>query len=484
MADMNHQTLLLSAVFVPLLGSFLVPWAGRLSLRLRNWLSLGLIAAPFLISLKLIGPVLSQGAVAVSYPAVFGFNLSLAADGLAVFMACVSSLISTVVVFYSFSYISHYENQNEYYCMVVLFLGAMMGLVFSANLIWLYLFWEITAIASWRLIGFFREKYQVERADKAFLVTAFGALAMLIGFVMIASQVGSFELAAIKDFFKVNTLPGVAVGLILLGILSKSATLPFHTWLPDAGVAPSPVTALLHAAVLVKIGVYVFARLFIATLPLDIFWQTAVPIIAGISMLVSGAAAMLETDLKRIIAYSTVSQIGFIFFALAIGNVMGVAGGLLYILMHGLAKGGLFLCAGIIEQNTKTKDITKMGGLISAMPVTAVSFLFCAFSVMGIPPFGGFFSKYMVFAGGIQSGHLWITAMFLFGAFLTILYLFRVFHLVFLGEAQIAGVKEKSPGMAASVAVLAGLSLLAGILISYPADLVQKIVGQMLGVAL
>jgi len=478
---MNYNNLLLSAIFVPILGAFLLPLAGKLSSRLRNWLALAFIATPFLISLKMIAPVLAHQAISVSYPLVFGFNFGFVADGLAVFMACVSSLISTIVVFYSFGYISHYENQNEYYVMVVLFLGAMMGLVFASNLIWLYLFWEITAIASWRLIGFFREKIHVVRADKAFLVTAFGALAMLVGFVMISQQAGSFDLPVLKEFFKTNILSSVAVSLILLGILSKSATLPFHTWLPDAGVAPSPVTALLHAAVLVKIGVYVFARLFIATFSLDAFWHVVVPIIAGVSMLVSGAAALIETDLKRIIAYSTISQIGFIFFGLAIGNELGVAGGLLYIFMHGLAKGGLFLCAGIIEQNTKTKDITKMGGLIATMPVTAVSFLFCAFSVMGIPPFGGFFSKYMVFSAGIQSGHLWITTAFLLGAFLTILYLFRMFHLVFLGDAQIAGAKEGSLVMVLSVAMLAGLSLLAGIFISYPANFVKVIVAQMLG---
>ncbi|MCX5681374.1 MAG: proton-conducting transporter membrane subunit, partial [Candidatus Omnitrophica bacterium] len=212
--------------------------ADRISSRLRNWLALGLIATPLFISLMMIPTVWSGQTIVASHSLVMGLNFVFIADGLAVFMACVSSLISTVVVFYSFGYISHYDNQNEYYTMVVLFLGAMMGLVFSANLIWLYLFWEITAIASWRLIGFFREKAHVVRADKAFLMTAFGAFAMLIGFVMIYQQTGSFDLLVIKKALGANALSSVAVGLILVGILSKSATLPFHTWLPDAGVAP------------------------------------------------------------------------------------------------------------------------------------------------------------------------------------------------------------------------------------------------------
>jgi formate hydrogenlyase subunit 3/multisubunit Na+/H+ antiporter MnhD subunit len=191
---------------------------------------------------------------------------------------------------------------------------------------------------------------------------------------------------------------------------------------------------------------------------------------------------MIDTDLKRIIAYSTVSQIGFIFLGLAIGTELGVVGGLLYILMHGLAKGGLFLCAGIVEQNTKTKDITRLGGLIKTMPVTAIAFLFCAFSVMGIPPFGGFFSKYMVMTSSVQAGNLWIMFTFLLGAFLTIIYLYRVFNMVFLGDARTAPVREGSPVMVISVALLAVLSLAAGFLIAWPNQLALSAIQQLPGI--
>jgi NADH:ubiquinone oxidoreductase subunit 5 (subunit L)/multisubunit Na+/H+ antiporter MnhA subunit len=430
----------------------------------------------------LIPQVMSGGRIIFFRAMPLGFNLALTADMLAVFMAFVSSLVGAIIVLYSFDYISHYPNQNEYYLMVTLFLGSMMGIVFSSNLIYLYLFWEITAIASWRLIGFFREPKHVLRADKAFLVTVFGSLVMLLGFIMIFQQTGSFDLAVIKDALKKNPVPDLVVLLILFGILSKSATLPFHTWLPDAGVAPSPVTALLHAAVLVKIGVYVFARLFVATFTVGQIWHVIVPWVAASSALVSAGAAIIETDMKRIIAYSTVSQIGFIFLGFAIGSPIGVAGALLYILMHGMAKGGLFLCAGIVEQNAKTKDISEMGGFISKMPVTAVAFLACAFSVMGIPPFGGFFSKFMVMASAANSGQEWLTAAFLFGAMLTIIYLFRIFNKIFLGSLKGSPAKEGSPVMVFSVAALAILSLLAGICINYPALFSQSAVKQMLGI--
>lgn len=479
---MRPESMLLAAVLVPSLGAFILPLAGRYSLRLRNLLSLGFIMTSLVCSLRLIPLVLSGRNIVVSMPIAAGISCCFIADSLAIFVAAFSSLISSIIVIYSFGYISHYENQNEYYSMVVLFFGAMMGLVFSGNLILLYVFWEITAITSWRLIGFFRERSHVVRADKAFLVTVFGAVAMLLGFISIYQQTGSFDLAAIGSSFKTSPVSNLTVALILAGILSKSATLPFHTWLPDAGVAPSPVTALLHAAILVKIGVYVFARLFIATFTVPEFWHTAVPIIAALSALISAGAALMETDLKRIIAYSTVSQIGFIFFGLAVGNGMAVAGGLLFILMHGIAKAGLFLCAGIVEQNTKIKDITKLGGLINSMPITALSFMFCAFSVMGIPPFGGFFSKYMVFQGAMSGRQLFIGFVFLACAALTILYLFRVFNLVFLGEPQSTRAKEGSPVMVFSVAALAALSLFSGILVNYPFRFLQAVITNLPGI--
>jgi NADH:ubiquinone oxidoreductase subunit 5 (subunit L)/multisubunit Na+/H+ antiporter MnhA subunit len=390
-------------------------------------------------------------------------------------MGIVSAFIGAVIIFYSFGYISHYKNQNEYYLMVVLFIGSMMGIVYSTNLIFIYLFWEIAAISCWRLIGFFREKDHVIKADKAFLVTVFGALVMLIGFILIYFQTGTFDLVKMKG----TRIPDLAVFLILFGIFSKSATLPLHTWLPDAGVAPSPVTSLLHAAVLVKIGVYVFARLFLVTFEVSYIWHTIIPVIAAASALVSAGAALIETDLKRLIAYSTISQLAFIFLGLSTGSVIGAAGALLYILMHGLAKGGLFLCAGIVEQNTKTRDITKLGGLMSTMPVTAITFAICAFSVMGIPPLGGFFSKLMVIRGAVDAGELWIALIFVIGAVLTIIYLLRVFVMVFLGDNKYPDVREGSFTMIFSVIVLAVLSILGGIMINFPADFVNTISKQM-----
>jgi NADH:ubiquinone oxidoreductase subunit 5 (subunit L)/multisubunit Na+/H+ antiporter MnhA subunit len=440
-----------------------------------------MVITSLVCSLALVPDAAAGNTITFQVPGALGISFTLTADALAVFMAVVSSLVGALIMLFSLDYISHYENQNEYYLMAVLFLGSMMGLVFSANLIFLYVFWEITGIASWRLIGFYRGKADVLKADKAFLVTAFGALVMLVGILAAYGQTGSFELSAMKG----TVLPWTVSTLLLVGMLSKSATLPFHTWLPDAGVAPSPVTALLHAAVLVKIGVYVFARLFLSTFPLEAQLRIVVIVIAAASALVSAGAALVETDIKRIVAYSTVSQIAFIFLGLSTGNALGAAGALLYILMHGLAKAGLFLSAGIIEQNAGTKDITKLGGLLRTMPVTAVSFLFCAFSVMGIPPLGGFIAKYMVISSAIGGGQLALGAVFMAGAVLTILYLFRLFSRVFLGEARGGGAPavERSRLMVTCVAILAALSLAGGVLAGWPTQLATIAALQMPGVS-
>ena len=477
---MSKDTVLVLIVLVPVFGSLLLPLVGRLSANLRNYAALALVLVSFFGSLSLLSAVGTD----VVNAGFNGFNLFYA-DRLAVFMALVSSFIGAIIVLYSFGYISHYEHQNEYYFMAVLFLGSMMGLVYSRNLLMIYLFWEITAFACWRLIGFFRDRTVVWKANKAFLITVTGALTMLMGFIFIYGQTGSFDLLVSKHFLSGQPISSLAVCLILFGLLSKSATVPLHSWLPDAGVAPSPVTALLHAAVLVKIGCYVYARLFVATFHVDVMWHVIVPCIAGFSAIVSAGAAIVETDIKRIIAYSTISQLGFIILGLAIGTPLGVAGALIYILMHGLSKGGLFLCAGIVEQRTHIKDVNKLGGLIEVMPMTAAAFVVCAFSIMGIPPLGGFFGKYMVIAGTVNSGHIWVAATFVFGAILTMIYLFRVFRLVFLGSTNLTGnlssFKEGSSVMVFSVVLLAVLSLAGGVFFNYPSDFVMATVQQMMG---
>jgi NADH-quinone oxidoreductase subunit L len=201
-----------------------------------------------------------------------------------------------------------------------------------------------------------------------------------------------------------------------------------------------------------------------------------------LSSLIAAGAAFIETDIKRILALSTVSQIGYIFLGFSSMSPAGVGGATLFILMHGISKAGLFLCAGIIEHGTHKRDIRELGGLYRTMPFTAVSFFFCALSTIGIPPFGGFFSKFLVILGTAEAGFTTVAALALFIAIMTIFYLFRLFHAIFLGEEKSAG-HEGSPVMVGVVVLLAAASLLSGLFVKYPMNVVNAAVAGILGVA-
>jgi len=460
---MSYDILLLLIVLVPVLLSTTLPAVAKFSVSIRNFAALLLMLVPMVFLCILLPEVISGNTVKYVFEFPLGINFILQADIFATFTALASVLVSTVILIYSFEYIKHYENQNEYYFIVVLFLGSMMGIIFSANLIFIYIFWEMTALASWRLIGFFREKEYVRRANKAFLLTAAGALFMLVGFLIIAETAGSFDLDIIANAGITGGIVDLAIIFILIGIFTKSATFPLHSWLADAGIAPSPVTALLHAAVLVKIGVYVYGRLFsFVIIPSDSL-RTAILVVIAVSAFVSGGIAFVEKDIKRVIAFSTISQLAFIFLGFVSGGKVAFAGAMLFILIHGLAKAGLFLCAGIIEHKVHTKELDKMGGLLKYMPFTAVAFACCALSVMGIPPFAGFFSKFLVIIGSVMDGNVFTGFAFIICAAFTVLYIVRLFTKIFLGEERgdfklLPKEKVFSP-MVFSVIILAVLSL-------------------------
>jgi len=404
------------------------------------------------------------------------FNLNFICDGLSIFMAVVSTSIGILVGIYSIGYMRDWKHKLEYYFLITLFILSMIGLVFSGNLVLMYIFWEITAICSWRLIGFSREEEHLKRADKAFIITYFGSVLMLVGFAIIYSQYNTLDLNNLKNK-PIATLPMI---LLLLGMFAKSAQLPLQIWLPDAGVAPTPVTALLHAAVLVKIGVYAFVRIFNFTFmfPQDTGILNIIISVVIISILASAGAALVENDIKRILAYSTISQIGYILLGFLMNNAMGIIGGLFFILTHGIGKAGLFLSAGVVESNTHIKDIRKLGGLHKNMPVTSMSYLLSALSIIGIPPFSGFFAKLMIIISIVQNGYYIVAILAIFGAVLTMLYLFRLYNCVFLGEQVFSDLKEKTVSMIGVIAVLGILSLILGIIVNIPVDYISKIVGK------
>jgi NADH:ubiquinone oxidoreductase subunit 5 (subunit L)/multisubunit Na+/H+ antiporter MnhA subunit len=334
-------------------------------------------------------------------------------------------------------------------------------------------FWELTAICSWRLIGFHRrEEKPVAHSDKALLVTVFGSACMLIGFKLIFHEFNSLSILELRG----HVLSAWPLFLVLLGMLAKSAQFPLQTWLPDAGVAPSPVTALLHAAALVKIGVYAFARLFLGTFAMPQASVQLIIIMAALSVFIAACSAVVENDIKRVLAYSTISQIAYIVLGLAIGTPLAVTGALFYILVHGLGKAGLFLGAGVVEHYTHEKDIRKLGGMRHVMPLTSFGFFMNALSVMGIPPFGGFFAKLFIILGAIQTGNHFVAGLVVMTAILTLVYLTRLWTKVFNGPVTHPGEPEKRKLMPVVVIIFAVLSLLSFLVLIYPLNMVGQAV--------
>ncbi len=456
-------------IIIPFAGALLVAIGSDRYKQLFATLSLG---CTLLLAVLSAAVVLKVDTVSVSYPLMEWFSLSFIIDGLAVFMAIVSSMVAFVISLYSLQYMKNYPNKGSFYFWMLVFVGSMMGLIFSSNLLLIYIFWEMTAVCSWRLIGFYRGEEDVKAADKAFLVTFFGASLLLAGIALVFVRYGTLDLLMLQE----AALPTFIALLLFGGIISKSAQLPLQTWLPDAGVAPSPVTALLHAAVLVKIGVYVYARLFTQTFaPTEEFLATVLTI-SLITILVGAASALVATNIKKILAYSTISQLGYIMLALAINTTTALIVAFIYILAHSVGKAGLFLCAGVVEHETGTKDIEMLGGLIKKMPLTGIAYLFCAFSIIGIPPFLGFWPKFMLIIETVKEGYMLAAAIAVIGALFTLFYLFRFFNEVFLGEVVTEAEEKKCPVMVFSVLFLGALSLLLGLLPNLPFNFLTLVV--------
>lgn len=397
-------------------------------------------------------------------------------DGVGWLFACTFAFVGVLSLVYSFSYMKKYKTHIvEYYLVFILMIGSLIGLAFSGNLILMYIFWELIAFSTWRLVGFHREPRVVAIADKAFLMTFFGSCFMLLGFVMLNQEFGTLNLIQIRGLSMAGFASPSLMTMIFIfaGIIAKSATIPLHVWLADAHpVAPSPMSAVLSGLV-AKVGILGFSRIFLQGLGFTGEW---ILIIAGISSLAAAGAAMVETDMKRIIAHSTVSQLGFIFLGLGLATKLGIVWGLLYFTAHAIAKAGLFLCAGIVEQKTGERDIRKMGGLIKSMPVTGVSFLLCSLSIMGIPPLIGFYPKLGIVMGLVESGHFYIAILSILIAIMTVFYLLRIFTAVFIGDNKQGSLsaKEGSMTMVVVVLILAACSLGLGLFVNFPLGLVNE----------
>ncbi|TCD48840.1 putative monovalent cation/H+ antiporter subunit A [Chlorobium sp. N1] len=348
-------------------------------------------------------PTVAGGMVvreSIPWVASLGVNLSFALDGLSLTFAMIITLIGAAVFLYAGAYMKEYPDAGRFFLYIGVFMTSMLGLVLSANTILLFIFWELTSISSFLLIGFNHQRESSRKsAIQALLVTGGGGLALLAGFILLREVTGSFEIA---DMYDMNALitahplyPAIVV-LMLLGAFTKSAQFPFHFWLPNAMEAPTPVSAYLHSATMVKAGIYLVARMNheIGGTPL---WQDTLLATGAATMLFTSVLALGATDLKKLLAYSTLSVLGTLMLLLGIGSPLAIKAFFIYLIAHSLYKGTLFLVAGTLDHETGTRDVRRLGGLRRAMPITAATAALASFSMMGVIPLVGFIGKETVY---------------------------------------------------------------------------------------
>lgn len=396
-------------------------------------------------------------------------GLEVLVDPLSVFMMLIVAGVGALIVAYSIGYMDGDNEERRYFAYMSLFVFSMLLLVQGGNLLLLLAGWGMVGLSSYLLIGFWHERASaVAAAKKAFVMNAIGDATMALAFFLLIKEGHSLEFGILGGEFSSTVANLVALGL-LGGAIAKSAQIPLHTWLPDAMEGPTPVSALIHAATMVTAGVYLIVRTH------AIFEQapTIADLAAGLgalTLLVAGVIALVQVDIKRVIAYSTMSQIGYMFLGAGIGSY---ANGMFHLMTHAFFKALLFLAAGIIIHSlADEQDIRKMGGLRSLMPRTYWAFLIGSLALVGIFPFAGFFSKDSILAAAMAHGTygyiLWIAG--LAGTFLTGLYTFRLFFIVFWGEPS-AFAREHfhalrrdvvSVSMAVPVGILAVLSVIGG----------------------
>lgn len=377
-------------------------------------------------------------------------------------MLLIVSFVSLLVQIYSKGYMQGDSRFPVFYSYLGLFTFAMLALVMSPNLLQLYIFWELVGLGSFLLIGFYFSKESAKRAaKKAFIMTRIGDVGLLIGMILLFWQTGSFEYS---EIFKVVEAGGISSELLTLiailifvGAIGKSGQFPLHSWLPDAMEGPTPVSALIHAATMVAAGVYLVAAMY----PIFLASETALTVVAvtgGFTAIFAATIAITQKDIKRVLAYSTVSQLGFMFLAL---GTAGYVAGMFHLMTHAFFKALLFLAAGSVIHAIHTQNIEEMGGLWKKLKWTGPLFLIGTLAISGFPLLSGFFSKDEILISTWENGSYFLFALAVITSFLTAFYMFRLFFLVFAGEQKAEG-KESPMVMVAPMTILALLAIFSG----------------------
>lgn len=432
-------------VALPFIGALLPGLMNSAGRAACSWVTFTVSLAAFVGLLTNLPAVLAGDVVTaqVDWMPLLGLNFTLMLDGLGFFFALLILGIGLLIIAYARQYLSRKDNAGAFFTYLLLFQGAMVGIVLSDNILLLLIFWELTSLSSFLLIGFWKHLPEGRQgARMALTVTGTGGLAMIAGMLILGQIVGSYDLSMIlqsRELIQADPLYLPALILILLGCFTKSAQFPFHFWLPHAMAAPTPVSAYLHSATMVKAGIFLMARMWpvLAGTP---EWFVIVTTAGLVTMVLGAVIALFKHDLKALLAFSTVSHLGLITMLLGTGTAFGAMAAVFHILNHATFKAALFMSAGIIDHEAHTRDIRRLGGLRQLMPVTFTIASLAALSMAGIPLLNGFLSKEMMLEETYHTvlfgSHWLVPALATFGSLFSAAYCFRLIGHVFLGPVR------------------------------------------------
>ena len=387
----------------PFLAAILAPWVHRFAGHYAGWILAIVPASIFTYLLGFLNSIASGGFVqaGLEWIPVYSLNFTFFLDGLSLTFGLLISGIGTIIVIYAGNYLKGHHHQGRFLAFILMFMGSMLGLVLADNMIVLFVFWELTSITSFLLIGFNHTRQASRRAAiQALVVTNIGGLSLLVGAILLQQMLGSWDLSALRGYGELlrgAELYLVVLALFCLAAFTKSAQFPFHFWLPNAMEAPTPVSAYLHSATMVKAGIYLLARMS-PMLGGSEAWTIVLVSFGGVTLLWGATWALRQTDTKQMLAQTTVASLGLLVLLIGVGTEAAISAAVVYLIAHALYKAALFLIAGILDHGTGTREITEVGGVARLMPITFVAAIIAAISMAGLPPAIGFLAKEEMYA--------------------------------------------------------------------------------------
>lgn len=461
-------------VGISLAGAFLTSIVGKKV----KWLPdlMGSLTTLILLGLSLITVriVATQGILVYSVGSwKLPIGIALVLDGLTVFMLVTVNLMAFFIAIYSINYMERFTSKWKFYTLFLLMVAGMNGVVITGDMFNLFVFLEIASVASYALVAFGTERHELEAAFKYTVMSTVGSLFVLLGIVFLYSYTSTLNMADMANILAQKSASNITIMvsvLFIMGFGLKAALVPFHAWLPDAHPsAPAPISAMLSGVLIKSLGVYTLCRVFYNIIGINSSLSLILMVLGTLSMVIGVFLAIGQWDFKRLLAYHSISQIGYVILGIGLGTPLGMIGGLFHLFNHSVFKSLLFLNSGAVEYATGTRDLQKMGGLMTKMPITGTTSLVASMSIAGIPPFNGFWSKLIIIIACVQANRLGYAFWAVLASILTLASFMKVMKYAFFGKLKEKWnkVEEVPVFMKLAMVILALICVVGGVLLIY-----------------